>query len=59
MKHGDLVVLKDLIEAGKVTPVLDRTYQLSEATAAIAHVGGGHAQGGGRTRGKVAISLPA
>ena len=59
MKHEDLTVLKELIEAGRVTPVIDRTYALSEATEAMAHVGGGHAQGGGRTRGKVAISLGA
>ncbi|MGZ8724293.1 MAG: NAD(P)-dependent alcohol dehydrogenase [Aeromicrobium sp.] len=58
MKYEDLVVLKELIEAGKVTPVIDRTYPLSESAQAIAHVGGGHAQGGGRTRGKVAITLP-
>jgi NADPH:quinone reductase-like Zn-dependent oxidoreductase len=58
MKHGDLTVLKELIEAGKVTPVIDRTYPLSESAQAIAHVGSGHSQGGGRTRGKVAISLP-
>lgn len=59
MKHADLTVLKGLIEAGKVSVVIDRTYSLSETSLAIAHVGGGHAQGGGRTRGKVAISLPA
>jgi NADPH:quinone reductase-like Zn-dependent oxidoreductase len=41
----DLVALKELIEAGKVTPVIDRTYPLSEASQAIGHVGGGHAIG--------------
>jgi NADPH:quinone reductase-like Zn-dependent oxidoreductase len=56
--HEDLVVLKELIEAGKVTPVIDRTYPLSEASQAMAHVGAGHAQGGGRTRGKIAITIP-
>ena len=45
----DLVVLKELIEAGKVTPVIDRAYSLGEAPEAIGHVGGGHA------RGKVAV----
>jgi len=44
-KLDDLVVLKELIEAGKVTPVMDRTYLLSETPQAIAHVGEGHAQG--------------
>ena len=45
MNHADLVVLKDLIEAGKLTPVLDRTYPLSDAAQAMDHVGQGHAQG--------------
>jgi NADPH:quinone reductase-like Zn-dependent oxidoreductase len=49
----DLVVLKELIEAGKITPVIDRTYQLSETPQAIAHVGEGHAQG------KIAITVEA
>jgi NADPH:quinone reductase-like Zn-dependent oxidoreductase len=34
-----------LIEAGKVPPVIDRTYPLSETAAAIAYVGLGHARG--------------
>jgi NADPH:quinone reductase-like Zn-dependent oxidoreductase len=51
MKHEGLLVLKDLIEAGKVTPVIDRVYPLSESSQAMAHVGDGHA------RGKVAISV--
>jgi 2-desacetyl-2-hydroxyethyl bacteriochlorophyllide A dehydrogenase len=41
----DRVVLKELVESGKVTPVIDRTYPLSETAEAIAHVGEGHAQG--------------
>jgi NADPH:quinone reductase-like Zn-dependent oxidoreductase len=44
-KHEDLVVLKDLIEAGKVTPVIDRSYPLSEISQAIGYVGEGHTQG--------------
>ena len=43
--HDDLVALKSLIEAGRVTPVIDRTYPLSETPAAIAHVAEGHARG--------------
>ena len=43
--HDDLVALKGLIEAGRVTPVIDRTYPLSETPAAIGHVAGGHARG--------------
>jgi NADPH:quinone reductase-like Zn-dependent oxidoreductase len=48
---ADLVVLKDLIEAGKVTPIIDRTYKLSEAPDAVLYVERGH------TRGKVVISM--
>jgi len=40
----DLTTLKELIEAGKVTPVIDRTYPLDETPEAIGHVGAGHAQ---------------
>ncbi len=47
----DLLVLKDLIEAGKVTPVLDKMYRLNESPKAIAYVGEGHA------RGKVVVVL--
>ena len=41
----DLATLKELAEAGKVTPVIDRTYPLSETPEAMTHVGEGHAQG--------------
>jgi NADPH:quinone reductase-like Zn-dependent oxidoreductase len=41
----NLVVLKELIEAGKVTPVIDRTYPLSETAQAIRYVEERHAQG--------------
>ena len=43
--HADLVALKELVEAGKVTPVIDRTYPLTETPAAIGHVAAGHARG--------------
>src|SRR2546426_6622370 len=46
-----LVALKGLIEAGKVTPVIGRTYPLSETPQAIDRVGRGHA------RGKVVITV--
>jgi NADPH:quinone reductase-like Zn-dependent oxidoreductase len=49
--HEDLVTLTGLIEAGKVTPVIDRTYPLRETARALGHVGEGHA------RGKVAITV--
>jgi NADPH:quinone reductase-like Zn-dependent oxidoreductase len=44
-RSGDLVVLKELIEAGKVTPVIDRTYPLSEVPEAIRYLEAGHARG--------------
>jgi NADPH:quinone reductase-like Zn-dependent oxidoreductase len=49
--YKNLVVLKELIEAGKVTPVIDRMYTLSETPEAIGYVGDGHA------RGKVVITI--
>jgi NADPH:quinone reductase-like Zn-dependent oxidoreductase len=47
----DLLVLKELIEAGKVTPVIDKAYPLSEVPEAIRHLEEGHA------RGKVVITM--
>jgi NADPH:quinone reductase-like Zn-dependent oxidoreductase len=47
----DFDALRELIEAGKVTPVIDRTYPLIEAPEAIRYVAGGHA------RGKVVITV--
>jgi NADPH:quinone reductase-like Zn-dependent oxidoreductase len=43
--RADLLVLKELIEAGKITPVIDATYALSDTGMALAHVGEGHARG--------------
>jgi NADPH:quinone reductase-like Zn-dependent oxidoreductase len=49
---GDrLVVMKDLIEAGKITPVIDRTFPLSEVPEAIRYLESGQA------RGKVVITV--
>jgi NADPH:quinone reductase-like Zn-dependent oxidoreductase len=42
---GDLATLKELIEAGKITPVIDRTYSLSETPEAIRYLEQGHARG--------------
>jgi NADPH:quinone reductase-like Zn-dependent oxidoreductase len=50
-KSEDLAVLTELIESGKVTPVIDGTYPLSETAEALRHYGEGH------TRGKVVISV--
>jgi NADPH:quinone reductase-like Zn-dependent oxidoreductase len=41
----DLVTIKELIEAGKVTPTVDRTFPLSEAPKAIGNLVDGHARG--------------
>src|SRR5215216_5867125 len=41
----DLLVLKELIESGKVTPVIDRTYPLAEVPEAMRYLEGGHAKG--------------
>jgi NADPH:quinone reductase-like Zn-dependent oxidoreductase len=43
--HEDLLVIKGLIESGKVTPVIDRTYPLAEASEAIRYLEEGYAQG--------------
>jgi NADPH:quinone reductase-like Zn-dependent oxidoreductase len=41
----DLVALKELVEAGRITPVIDGTYPLNETAQAIRRVAGGHARG--------------
>ncbi len=47
----DLGTLKELIEAGKITPVIDRRYPLTETAQAIRHFEEGH------TRGKIVITM--
>ncbi|HXV43560.1 MAG TPA: NAD(P)-dependent alcohol dehydrogenase [Anaerolineae bacterium] len=47
----DLIVIKELLETGKVVPVIDRTYPLSEVAEAIRYLEEGHA------RGKVVITV--
>ena len=47
----DLVTLKELIEAGRIVPVIDRRYPLSETAEALRYLGAGHA------RGKVIITV--
>jgi NADPH:quinone reductase-like Zn-dependent oxidoreductase len=48
---ADLEALRDLLEAGKVTPAIDRQYALSEAADAFRYLGEGHA------RGKVVVTV--
>jgi NADPH:quinone reductase-like Zn-dependent oxidoreductase len=40
---ADLEVLRELLESGKVTPAIDRSYQLSEIADALRYFGEGHA----------------
>jgi NADPH:quinone reductase-like Zn-dependent oxidoreductase len=47
----DLMILKDLVEAGKIVPVIDRLYPLRAAAEALRYLGRGHA------RGKVVITV--
>jgi NADPH:quinone reductase-like Zn-dependent oxidoreductase len=47
----DLLTLKDLLEAGRIVPVIDRQYPLEEVAEAIRYRAEGHAQG------KVVISI--
>ncbi|MBL7500425.1 NAD(P)-dependent alcohol dehydrogenase [Frankia sp. CNm7] len=50
-ERADLLTLAELVEGGKLTPVLDRTYPLPDAAEALRHVEGGHA------RGKVVVTV--
>jgi NADPH:quinone reductase-like Zn-dependent oxidoreductase len=43
--RDDLAILHELLETGKITPVIDRTYPLSDTADAIAYLEEGHAQG--------------
>jgi NADPH:quinone reductase-like Zn-dependent oxidoreductase len=43
--RADLIALKELVEAGKVTPVIGGTYPLGRTAEAIGHVATGHARG--------------
>jgi NADPH:quinone reductase-like Zn-dependent oxidoreductase len=51
MSKPDLIMLGDLIQAGKLRPVIERTYKLNDAPEAVRHLDGGHA------RGKVVITV--
>jgi NADPH:quinone reductase-like Zn-dependent oxidoreductase len=51
LNQKDLTILRELVEAGKVTPVIDKRYRLSEVPEAIRYLEAGHA------RGKVVINV--
>jgi NADPH:quinone reductase-like Zn-dependent oxidoreductase len=51
LSKKDLTIMHELMKTGKVTPVIDRSYSLSEVPEAIRYLEGGHA------RGKVVITL--
>ncbi len=51
LNHNDLAFLADMMQSGKMKPVIDRTYKLSEVPQAIAYLEQGHA------RGKVVITV--
>jgi len=51
LKHEDLVLLKELLEAGKIAPVIDRCYPLAKAAEAMRYFGVEHA------RAKVVIAV--
>ena len=51
VRREDLLYLKDLIETGRVTPVIDRTYPLAEAREAVRYLEQG------RARGKIVIKV--
>jgi NADPH:quinone reductase-like Zn-dependent oxidoreductase len=44
-RKNQMVILKELLEAGKITPVIDRTYPLSKVPEAIRYLEEGHVQG--------------
>ena len=51
LTKDDLDVLRDLMQSGKVTPVIDRTYKLDQTADAVRYMEEGHA------RGKVVVTI--
>jgi len=51
VNHEDLIVLKELIESGKIKPVIDKTYPLNKTPEALGYAEQGH------VRGKVVITI--
>lgn len=53
LDRADLVVLQELLEAGEVTPVVDRRYELGEVADAFRYLEAG------RARGKIVVTMAA
>jgi NADPH:quinone reductase-like Zn-dependent oxidoreductase len=51
LNQKDLTILSDLMQSGKITPVIDRSYKLSDIPAALSYLEQGHA------RGKVVVTV--
>jgi NADPH:quinone reductase-like Zn-dependent oxidoreductase len=51
INQKDLLTLKELLEAGKIVPAIDKRYPLSEVSEALRYLGAGHA------RGKIVITV--
>jgi NADPH:quinone reductase-like Zn-dependent oxidoreductase len=51
LNQNDLTILSDLMASGKITPVIDRSYKLSDLPAALSYLEQGHA------RGKVVVTV--
>ena len=45
LTNPDLLIMRELLESGKVVPVIDRTYPLSDSSHALTYLSQGHAQG--------------
>jgi NADPH:quinone reductase-like Zn-dependent oxidoreductase len=51
LSRDDLIIIQEFLQSGKVTPVIDRSYPLSDVPEAIRYLEEGHA------RGKVVITM--
>ncbi|MEK7409970.1 MAG: zinc-binding dehydrogenase, partial [Actinomycetota bacterium] len=45
LNRADMMVMREFLESGKVVPVVDKRYEMSEIAAAFRYLGEGHAQG--------------
>ena len=51
LTKDDLIVLRELMQSGKISPVIDKTYKLDQTAAAVRYLEQGHA------RGKVVVTI--